>query len=310
MIRLGLVGDITDDRNSPSYPAKKLQIGEIYRFLPSDFKVYIFPWSNLTEPGIVTRAYQRESGLVENIPLEEIADIVLTRQLGQIHTRTESFLKYLDRLDKFRGKKVNHPSVMRENLDKKYLIELLDAGYPVVPTVDITGQCIEHVQQLRFSESDEVIIKPRVFGEGGKGVVKLSELSSEDLERRLGSAHIAQPLMSEIYEGEVSLVFLGNYYSHALRKKSTSGSFKINFTLGAKYEPVQPTEEEVKLGQSIITHYGDENHLVRVDLIRTSSGPRIMEVERINPAAYTLSLGIGKEFTESLAIFLRRIASS
>ncbi|MBU0461051.1 MAG: hypothetical protein KJ574_00535, partial [Nanoarchaeota archaeon] len=78
----------------------------------------------------------------------------------------------------------------------------------------------------------------------------------------------------------------GGRFSHAVHKPLVEG-FKVNEVLGKTfYRPYNPTEEEKDLGRAVIECLGIDPDVMRLDIVRTREGPKIMEVEMINPAIY------------------------
>ena len=62
-----------------------------------------------------------------------------------------------------------------------------------------------------------------------------------------------QPFLPSVREeGEYSLIFFGNDYSHALIKKPKSGDYRIQSLYGGTEETYSPTINEINEAQKIL----------------------------------------------------------
>ena len=309
-MRIALSGNIS---THPHNPSRVLMVGQTKAYaqlLPEKgFDVYLFHWKNLKEDGTIQDAYHVGRGF-KDIDAKKDVDLVAIRQLGSLVDSRQKFFSFLGYLDQLNTTVANDPKKMRENTDKKYLIDLKEQGYPIIPT-----QILEEDDSLisiinRYEE--DAVLKPRVLGEGGNSVKLATQFeSAEEFQRYRDSQEggvVIQPYMEGIKKGEISLFFLGDKYSHALLKKSMKGDFRVNLSFGAEYESYSPTRQELEIGFNIIDHYRDHNQMTRMDFVQSPEGPLIMEVERINPAPYILKneLNIEEYFTNNFANFLRR----
>ena len=313
MIKLGFVAELDLREENQNYPVTKKQIQEYFGPLSEQgLDTYIFSWKSLTDQGTVNEAYSINEGKTKELDLSKELDIVFTKQLGNIANCPQEFLDYLTYLGNVNTIKVNEPDRMRSNLDKNYLINLQKEGFPVVPTVNVYNRKLEELLEYDFGiEHEDIILKPRIFGESGNGIVKLSDFKGdeEEFNRYIDQNQpvIAQPMMKEIFQGEKSLIFLGEEFSHGLTKKSTTDNYKINISFGTEYARYFPKQNELEMAHNIIEHYNDQNQMTRIDFLDTTEGPRMMDVERINPSTYTTQVGLAHHFCDNLAKFIKRV---
>ena len=313
MIKLGFVAELDLRKDNPNYPVTKKQIQEYFGPLSEQgMDTYVFSWKNLTNEGKVNEAYSINEGKTKELDLNKELDIVYTKQLGNIANCPQEFLNYLTNLGNVTTIKVNEPERMFANLDKNYLIRLQKEGFPVVPTINVYNRKLEELLQYDFgTKHEDIILKPRVFGESGNGIVKLSDFENDEdkFNKYIDQNQpvIAQPMMEEIFKGERSLIFLGNEFSHGIIKKSATDNYKINISFGTEYARYFPKQNELEMAHKVIDYYNDRNQMTRIDFLDTDNGPKIMEVERINPSTYTTQVGLAQHFCDNLAKFLKRV---
>ena len=96
-------------------------------------------------------------------------------------------------------------------------------------------------------------------------------------------------------EGEYSLIFFGNDYSHALIKKPKSGDYRIQSLYGGTEETYSQTINEINEAHKILNTLPFEPLYARVDLLRGNDDElKLIELEMIEPYLY-LSHSTGTE---------------
>ena len=120
----------------------------------------------------------------------------------------------------------NPPEVLRWNADKSSLARVAEAGAPVVPTlfVDRLDEAALQSAAARFG-TEELIAKPRVSASAFQ-TIRWSP--GTPIAGGPDRAAIVQPFLPDIEEGgELSLIFLGGRFSHAIRKRPQPGDFRV-----------------------------------------------------------------------------------
>lgn len=140
---------------------------------------------------------------------------------------------YLDRRDEFlawsedvaeRTRLANPPDVLRWNTDKRYLIDLEQAGVPIVPTLFVAPG--DELPEIGW---DDVVVKPAISA-GGRLTGRYVDAPDEALafvRRLLGAGHYAmvQPHLPSVEaEGEIDVVTFGGQPSHAVTKSGILGA--------------------------------------------------------------------------------------
>jgi glutathione synthase/RimK-type ligase-like ATP-grasp enzyme len=134
------------------------------------------------------------------------------------------------------------------------------------------------------------VIKPAV----SVGAIGLSRAPTRSPEaaRRLaelldtGDA-LLQPFDSSVVEhGELSLVFFGGKFSHAVRKRPATGDFRVHLAYGGSVAPSEVTPRQLAAAVAAISAAPEPTAYGRVDLIGTAEAPVVMELELIDPELF------------------------
>lgn len=196
----------------------------------------------------------------------------------------------------------NPPDVLRWNSHKGHLLELEEAGAPVVPTAWCgQGDTLDLAELADSRGWDVVVIKPAV-GNGGRALVRVDTRDGADRER--GQAHLValladgdvmiQPWLSRVAtDGELSVVVIGGEVSHVVAKVPAAGSMLAHSHQGARYERVDPTTgagaEPAALARWVVEATGQAEQLLfaRVDLVPADDGTwQLGELELTEPDLY------------------------
>jgi glutathione synthase/RimK-type ligase-like ATP-grasp enzyme len=202
---------------------------------------------------------------------------------------------------------INPPGVIEWNLDKSYLVDLDRERVPVVPT-----------QWLRAGSAwepppGEYVIKPAISA-GGRETARYGPGHEAGARRHVaklvgeGRTVMLQPYLPSVSDpGEISLIFIGDRFSHAVRKGPVLEAGKpvqprpwerMNF-LGL----CDPTPTEKDLAATALAavrrRFGHGLVYARIDLLQAAdSSPLVLEVELIDP---NLSLTLLPRAAERLA---------
>ena len=185
------------------------------------------------------------------------------------------------------GASVIHPEkIIRWNIDKRYLVELSEAGRTVVPT-RIESRFSPACLPAYFSEYGPLVLKPRV-GAGGRDTFKV--FPGEDQARLAplaGKQVLVQPFVPEIEtEGEYSFIFFDETFSHAILKKAKAGEFRVQDDHGGTVHPYAPAPAEIAEAERILKSVGLDTVYARVDVVRWRGRLHLMELEILEPELF------------------------
>jgi hypothetical protein len=213
-------------------------------------------------------------------------DTVLIRSTWDYPLRREAFLEWTRRC----RRTANPQDVVAWNTDKRYLDDLAAGGVPTVPTVFVDPGSPVPAAATGWREH---VVKPAVSGSAADtgrfaglddpgAVALMTEL------HRQNRTVMVQPYLDGIdVDGEISLVFLGGQYSHAVRRapllldRGVRTPVVVADVLST-VDRTQPSETELAVATAALAAVpGGAERLTyaRVDLIPGPTGPLLLELE-------------------------------
>ncbi len=233
------------------------------------------------------------------------ADLVVIRSCWDYHLHLMRFLAWIDDLSARGMRVINPPSVVHWNARKRYLLELEQTGVANgLPTTIIRAATPEgRESQLRHAiatamfDWSEIVVKPEVSGTAWETWRLRPHTSTADMKRLEALVRardtIVQPFLGEIVsKGELSLIYFGGTFSHAVAKRAAEGDFRVQQEFGGSAASCDPDfvlrayadnvlQETARL---LLIHPIDLAY-ARVDLVN-SAPPRLMELELIEPSLF------------------------
>ncbi|WGM32558.1 transporter [Brevundimonas sp. NIBR11] len=180
----------------------------------------------------------------------------------------------------------NPATVLGWNSDKSYLRRLEAAGIAIPPTAWSDGVTQDQVDAAfdRFG-TDTLVVKPTVSG-GAWKTVKLSR--GEILTDAPDGPAIIQPFLPELVaNGELSLLFFGGRFSHAVVKRAKAGDFRVQVQYGGDYAHVaEPPADAVELAERVLAAIEEPLLYARIDMVQSADGWLLMEAELVEPDFY------------------------
>ena len=230
------------------------------------------------------------------------ATLVISRTTSSYIFKPEKFIEWAKTVEET-STLWNPSPVIEWNYHKRYLMELQEQGIPMPETLLIPQDTEQSMNEiLETIPWDDFIIKPCISA-GSAGLKRFSKDSS-DLETHFMNLNkhgfhqvfsfgefdyspcdtLVQPYLHEITEnGEISLIFFGGEYSHAVIKKPPVGDFRAHPVLGADVQRYSPSTREVEVAYRSLEVVGHPIEFARIDMIPTESNPMIIEIELIDP---------------------------
>jgi glutathione synthase/RimK-type ligase-like ATP-grasp enzyme len=204
--------------------------------------------------------------------------------------QVDVFIARLGEIEAANVQVLNDPATLRANMDKGYLANLASLGAPVPPTLSVDVATPEIIlASFDHFGVDEIIIKPRI-GAGAWRQARLKrgqDVPSADV--LPPSSALIQPFLPAVTsEGELSLLFFGGVFSHALIKTPKVGDYRTQGQFGALETGMAPPPEALVAAQAVLSKANDEPlTYARVDLVRgLDGGWLLMELELIEPWLY------------------------
>ena len=261
------------------------------------------------------------------------ADALVFRTTWDYFDRWDAFQSWLRDVEKVTTL-INPAACLHWNLDKHYLLDLQNAGVPVVPSViHRRHEALSWDEASQGFASDDLVIKPTVSG-AAKDTYRVTRRHnawhlapahlepSEDLWTSLLQRQdmMVQPFLpSVVADGELSLMWLGGTVTHAVKKRAKPGDFRVQDDHGGTVVPHDMTQEERAFAERAMEAaeqiMGQRNMgeplYARVDMVRDLSGGwAVSELEMVEPelwfrmcpdAAGVLARAIAEHLTQPSA---------
>ncbi|MFE4530906.1 hypothetical protein ACFRMO_27540 [Streptomyces anulatus] len=245
----------------------------------------IFLGSRLRETFDVALCHPRDAAA-----LLEGFDTVLIRNSGPVLHYREAYDAFLTRARELRTPVYNPLGGRGDMAGKDYLIEMDQAGLPVIPTVDRAADLPELPDVSRY------VVKPKLGADSvGLRFVTAAEAATE-LERAAEGSLLVQPRID--FRHEVSFYFVDDDFQYALYAPDPERRWVL--------EPYAASAADLEFARRFIAWNSLTHGIQRVDACRTADGALLLvELEDLNPY---LSLDrVGEEVREA---FVARLKAS
>lgn len=203
------------------------------------------------------------------------------------------FLSILETIDRSDAVLVNDLSLIRWSLPKTYLRDLETRGAAIVPSwwmdhVDLAA--IEHA--FGHWQTELIIMKPVISTNAtDTHLLTRTELSGNAAELAAifeNRPFVVQPFIPGIVEeGEFSMFYFNNEFSHAIRKTPKQGDFRVQEEYGAEIVAVQPEALLLETADGVMALVEPVPAYARADFVRARDGRfLVMELELVEPSMY------------------------
>lgn len=220
-------------------------------------------------------------------------EAVIIRSPWDYQKDAEAFLRVLQNINQSSAVLENKMDLVEWNIEKTYLRDLENEGIEIVPTLWPEKFGPEEADHF-FSDlaTPQIVIKPTISA-GADNTFWLKETIKEQDFDRLSRIFkdrpfMVQPFMPQIVEeGEFSLFFFGESYSHTILKTPQADDFRVQEEHGGTLAKIEPEEELLASARQLLTILDPLPLYTRVDYVRTSTNSfALMELELIEPSLY------------------------
>lgn len=203
--------------------------------------------------------------------------------------RYSEFLDWCQRIKKLGIPVFNDMDTILWNSDKKYLGDVHNEGYHIVPTRFLAKQqAFDMEAYFDVFNTNQLVLKPTVSG-GAKNTIKLDrETWKTKQDEMIGLLAIedfmVQPFVNQIVEeGEYSYLYFNGKFSHAVLKSAKDGDFRVQHFFGGEISKVLPKQEELDYLQRLVNAFAKNCLYARVDGVWIEGVFYLMELELIEP---------------------------
>lgn len=240
---------------------------------------------------LLAEALRARGAHVRAAPWDDIedGDVVVLRSTWDYHRRVGEFRAWLEAIAQ-RSRLINPLETVLWNLDKRYLRELERKGIAMP-----AARWFEPGEQpylsdvLKANGWERAVLKPRISATAhGTHLIRPGVLlMGNDWAPALATGGLIQEFVPEIQQsGEISLVYLGGAFSHAVRKVTAGGEFRVQAEFGGRTETVDADAALVAFGGRVLEAASVPWVYARVDVVEAAGGPLLMELELIEPELF------------------------
>lgn len=242
-------------------------------------------------------------------------DACLIRTTWDYAHRRDEFVEWAERAADL-TRLFNPIETIRWNTCKSYLLDLEQAGIPIIPTHWLeTGDRFDLRMILHENNWERGFIKPRI-GATARATFRFdldeeSLLAADDHLKSLlaNEAALVQPYLSNVETfGEWSAIFIDGMMTHAVQKIPAAGDYRVQDDFGAIDRPYQPEVDEMELVNKVMSTLVSNPQwtgqtqrpplYARVDILKDGEHSMINEVELVEPSLFFRH---GPHAAESLA---------
>ncbi len=205
----------------------------------------------------------------------------------------DSFLSVLKSIDRSNAILVNDMALVSWTIPKTYLRDLESRGAAIVPSVwcdefnpgALAGFFDAH-------QVDKIIVKPVVSTNSHNTFLLERPVTTElveDLEKTFATRpFVVQPFIENVrVEGEFSLFFFSNEFSHAILKTPKGEDFRVQEEHGARIISTEPESALLETAVNLLRLVEPMPVYARCDYIRGLDDQfLLMELELIEPSLY------------------------
>lgn len=255
----------TNDADFPDLEAENESFKQA--LMESGFEVELMCWKQLHQ------ALAKGETIFERLVFRTVWDYPQNEKL---------FRELLDILIQKSVQVINPAQVMQWNLDKTYLVEMQNAGLPVVPVALVEKGQLTAVQPF------ETVLKP-VVGLGSVGIVRVEAGAQVMAPVR----SLQSPFRKKIKAGELSVIIVHGEPVLHIRKTPSLKDWRVQPQYGGKYALEPDVCDEIK-EKSMSTYRWIKskfnNNLflyMRIDFVQNDHDAwEILEFEAIDPSLY------------------------
>lgn len=174
---------------------------------------------------------------------------------------------------------LNRASAISQSRDKLYSLQLLLKSGVNIPTTGFANSPLDTNDLIKMVGGSPLIIK-LLEGTQGKGVVlaetKKAAESVINAFKSLNANILVQEFIKEANGKDIRCFVIDGKVVAAMQREAPPGEFRANIHLGGKASLIKITPEEKRIAVKAAKAMG--LHVAGVDIIRSSKGPLLLEV--------------------------------
>jgi len=213
----------------------------------------------------------------------------LFRATWDYFDRFPEFSKWLEIVSK-QTTLLNSEAIIRWNIDKHYLLDLMKEGIHIAETHFIEqGSSIKLKELHQKLGWKDTVLKPCISG-AARHTYKLNSENLESYETIfqeliVNEAMMLQPFQHNIVDkGEISMMVFNGQFTHAVLKIAKAGDFRVQDDFGGSVHDYTPNAKEITFAENCVKACKELPMYARVDIFIDNEGQiALSELELIEP---------------------------
>ena len=217
---------------------------------------------------------------------------VIIRSTWDYQQDAQGFMRVLEEIENSTALLLNSLKIAKWNINKNYLREVDEKGAKIIPTIWLESFDFDSIEgYFEHFKTEQIIIKPTISAnsENTFWLMKSSFNQNKEVlkESLKGRQLMVQPFIPAIIdEGEYSLFYFANNYSHCILKTPKSGDFRVQEEHGGQLQSIQPNLNLIQVAKKALATIPEKVLYARVDLVEFKGEYHLMEIELIEPSLY------------------------
>jgi len=219
-------------------------------------------------------------------------DAVVIRSTWNYHHEPTAYAAWLRSLASMGCVLWNPAEVVLGNMHKRYLIEWAARGVAVVPSHDVPAASGYELRRLLEERGwHDAVIKPAVSA-SADGTWRTSRAAADADQPRFAQQSraadlLVQPYLPEVAaQGEWSLLFFAQQFSHAVLKRPAQGDFRVQGAFGGRFALAAPHPDLIAQAQAVLSLLDAPVLYARVDGLDIGGRFVLMELEVNEPRLF------------------------
>jgi hypothetical protein len=219
-------------------------------------------------------------------------DAIVIRSTWNYHHAPAAYSAWLRSLASANCVLWNPADVVLGNMHKRYLIDWAARGVAVVPSHDVPAASGYELRRLLEERGwHDAVIKPAVSA-SADGTWRTSCATAEADQPRFAQQSraadlLVQPYLPEVAtQGEWSLLFFAQQFSHAVLKHPAHGDFRVQGAFGGRFAVAAPHPDLIAQAQAVLSMLDAPVLYARVDGLEIDGRFVLMELEVNEPCLF------------------------
>ena len=213
------------------------------------------------------------------------ADTLVVRAIWDYHLRPLEFVAWLDGVQRVGCRMINPEALIRWNHRKTYLQELAAKGI-ACPETYFFCSASQFSPKNPPLEHAEYVLKPVISASAHRTARVAGSEVGKTMQDFAETEFMVQEFLPEIAEGEWSLIYIGQEFTHAVKKVPARGEFRSQRDFGAKQELGTPPQSAITQGKRILSLLPEPAAYSRIDFVMRGDTPLLIELELIEPELF------------------------